>query len=58
MSYGYAYIGDFRGMALWTEFCPSCESNEDLEYEGGSEQWMCHYCEETWLGPPPPSKEV
>ena len=55
MNYDYVYIGDFRDEAPWTVYCPSCESDEDLDYDDNLEQWACHYCEETWLGPPPPS---
>ena len=55
MNYDYAYIGDFRNGTLLTVYCPSCGGDKDLDYDNDLEQWACHYCEEMWLGPPPPS---
>lgn len=50
----YTYIGDFRNEAHYIDTCPDCENDEDLEYLRETEEWHCHYCETTWLGPPPP----
>lgn len=54
MNYDYMYLGDYHNEAHFTDACPICGSNEDIEYHRDSEQWACHLCEVTWHGPPPP----